>query len=98
MKYLCNSMMKKEEFPDGDLLIYDDLNETYHILNKTAHEILNLLENEECEIAKALFLSNRKESNVETSVMEEDFNNVLNLLLAKSIIFEEGNNKYIQLN
>ena len=95
MKYLFNFMMKKEEFPDGDLLIYDDSNETYHVLNKTAHKILRLLENEEYEIAKALFLSNRKENDIETSAMEEDFDNVLNQLLCKSIVLEEGNNKYI---
>ena len=95
MKYLCNSMMEKEKFPDGDLLIYDDSNEVYHVLNKTAHEILCLLENEEYEIAKELYLSNRKENNVKISEMEEDFDNVLNVLLTQNIIFEEGNNKYI---
>lgn len=96
MKYLCNPTMKKEEFPDGDLLIYDDSNEVYHVLNKTAHEILYLLENEKYEIAKEKYLSKRKEDNIIVSEIEEDFDDVLKMLLNKNIIFVEGNNKYIK--
>jgi len=85
-------MLKKEEFPDGDLLIYDGFNEVYHILNKTPHEILCLLKNENYEVAKSKYLIEKSDKNVSIYELKEDFENVFKMLLNNDIILEEGNN------
>ena len=89
MRYVLNNSMKKEEFPDGDLLVYDTLSETFHILNKTAAEILRLLENDNYEVAKAKYFNTNKDVDTIDLKIKEDFDNVLNVLLKNNIISEK---------
>ena len=44
MKFGRNMSFSAEEFSDGEVLLYDDVSEVYHILNSTAAQALTILE------------------------------------------------------
>ena len=44
MKFERNMSFSAEEFSDGEVLLYDDVSEVYHLLNSTAAHAVTILD------------------------------------------------------
>ena len=57
MKFERNMSFSAEEFSDGEVLLYDDVPEVYHILNSTAAHALTILDKYGYEESKKIMLN-----------------------------------------
>ena len=62
MKFERNMSFSAEEFSDGEVLLYDDVSEVYHILNSTAGQALTILEKHGYEESKKHYVKWAKQT------------------------------------
>ena len=89
MTYQFNKTFTKEEFSDGDVMIYDTANETMHILNKTAAWVLELVQQFELPKAKETFISSiltGENNEISPAEIETDFDSLVEDMEEKWII------------
>lgn len=88
-KYYLNTNLIKDQFDDGEIMLYNNLTDEIHILNLTAYKILNLLlDNDDIITVKNTFVLECLNNNPEmcSVEVEEDFDATTELLFKKGII------------
>lgn len=88
MKFERNMSFSAEEFSDGEVLLYDDVSEVYHILNSTAAQVLTILEKYGYEESKKHYVKWAKQTfdGIQNESLEEDYDILIRDLLDKRII------------
>lgn len=88
-KYYFNPNLIKDNFDDGEIMIYNNFTGEIHILNSTAEQILNLiLDSGDLLANKKIFVSQylKQYPQLDSVTLEEDFDVTLKVLLEKDII------------
>lgn len=75
MKFERNMSFSAEEFSDGEVLLYDDVSEVYHILNSTAAHALTILDKYGYEEWKKHYVKWAKQTfgDIQNESLEEDY-------------------------
>lgn len=75
MKFERNMSFSAEEFSDGEVLLYDDVSEVYHILNSTAAQALTILDKYGYEESKKHYVKLAKQTfgDIQNESLEEDY-------------------------
>lgn len=95
VKYIINSNIQKEVFPDGDIMIYDALTETIHILNQSAALMLELIQLNDLDTARQKFVINYWDENsdiMHKNEMELEFDHIIEDFVKKGILTHEYGN------
>lgn len=87
MKYLLRDAIQIDSFSDGEMVIYDQLEEKIHVLNVTAALALNtILSTEDEQVDKYVKKMLAFDPNVPIAVLENDFYNILSMFIKENII------------
>lgn len=88
MKLERNMNYSVEEFSDGEVILYDDFSEVYHILNSTAAHALAILEKHGYEESKVLYVNWAKQTFgvLQDELLEEDYDILVKDLIDKKIL------------
>lgn len=88
MKLRRNIKFSIENFSDGEVMLYDNNGEIYHILNNTAAYVLSIIERDSYEEARSEYVSwvARTFGETDTAVLEKDYDNLIKDLLQKDIL------------
>ena len=75
MKFERNMSFSAEEFSDGEVLLYDDVSEVYHILNSTAAHALTILDKYGYEESKKYYVKWAMQTfgDIQNESLEEDY-------------------------
>lgn len=87
MKYVLRDNMQVDCFSDGEMVVYDQIGETTHVLNATAAMILKLIIDSE-DNPLDLFVERIRNdcTNVSITTLEEDFKKIMGDFLKSKII------------
>lgn len=87
MKYVLRDNMQVDCFSDGEMVVYDQIGETTHVLNATAAIILKLIIDSE-DNPLDLFVERIRNdcTNVSITTLEEDFKKIMGDFLKSKII------------
>lgn len=87
MKYVLRDNMQVDCFSDGEMVVYDQIGETTHVLNATAAMILKLIIDSE-DNPLDLFVERMRNdcTNVSITTLEEDFKKIMGDFLKSKII------------
>ena len=87
MKYVLRDNMQVDCFSDGEMVVYDQIGETTHVLNATAAMILQLIiDNEENPLDLFVEKIQKGCTNVSVTKLEEDFQKMIGDFLKSKII------------
>lgn len=87
VKYALRVDTQVDCFSDGEMVVYDQINEVIHVMNITAALILNLIIDGEEELFDVFVNKILKDCpNVSIEKLEEDFQNIINDFLESQII------------
>ena len=87
MKYVLRDNMQVDCFSDGEMVVYDQIGETTHVLNATAAMILKLIIDGE-DNPLDLFVERIRNdcTSVSITTLEEDFQKIMGDFLKSEII------------
>ncbi len=87
MKYVLKEGIQIDCFSDGEMVVYDQISETTHVLNTTAAMILKLImDNEDNPLDRFIERIQKDCINVSITKLEEDFQKMINDFLKSKII------------
>ena len=88
MKLRRNLNFSVEKFSDGEVMLYDNNREIYHILNNTAAYVLSIVERDSYEEARNEYISwvARTFGETDTVALGEDYDNLIKNLIQKDIL------------
>lgn len=88
MKLSRNLKFSIENFSDGEVMLYDNNGEIYHILNNTAAYVLSIIERDSNEVARNEYVSwvVRTFGETDIAVLEKDYDDLIEDLLQKDIL------------
>ena len=87
MKYLLRDAIQIDSFSDGEMVIYDQLDEKIHVLNVTAALALNtILSSEDEQVDNYVKKAWAFDPNVPFAVLKNDFYNFLSMFIKENII------------
>ena len=87
MKYILRENMQVDCFSDGEMVVYDQIGETTHVLNATAAMILKLIiDNKDNPLDCFVEKIQNDCTNVSITKLEEDFQKMIGDFLKSKII------------
>ena len=88
MKLRRNLNFLIENFSDGEVMLYDNKGEIYHILNNTAAYVLSIIECGSYEEARSEYISwvARTFGETDAAALEEDYDDLIKDLIQKDIL------------
>lgn len=88
-KYSINPEIIQENFSDDEIMLYIPSTGEIHILNQSSAFILSsIMEEKSISLCKAKFVSTIKNNYENYGNLENDFDEMINMFLEKSILFE----------
>lgn len=79
-----------EQISEGELMLYDAVNECTHLLNSTASTFYSLCADTTVENAINSYIKQYSSLDVSSSKLRNDAESIFNTLKAKGIIWEEN--------
>ena len=88
MKYALREGTQIDCFSDGEMIVYDQINEITHVLNTTAALVLNLIiEGKEDPFETFVKRVYKEDDTIPIAKLEKDYQNIVDNFIAANIVF-----------